>query len=80
MQYEFNDFRNKKPYQPPKWLEWQPERPLGYLMTVVFFILGLPFLFGYILTPFGTLSQLLLIDWWLYIREQAKYIDKDHYK
>ncbi len=80
MNYEFKDFRNKEPYNPPKWLEWQPRQPLRYLITIVFFILGLPFLFGYILTPLGTLTQLLFVDWWMYIRDIARNIDSDHYK
>ncbi len=80
MNYEFNDFRKKEPYDPPTWYAWTPDNPLRYLITIVFFILGLPFLFGYVLTPLGTLTQLLLVDWWMYMKEQAKKIDIDHYK
>ena len=80
MNYEFKDFRNKEPYNPPKWSEWQPERPLAYIITIFLFIVGLPYLFGYILTPLGTLLNVVFIDWWLYMKEQARYIDSDHYK
>ncbi len=80
MHYDFEDNRNKKPYTPPTWYQWQPDNPLRYLMVIVFFILGLPYLFGYILTPLGTLFNLLFIDWWLYIKEQAGKVDSDHYK
>tara|TARA_B100000676_G_C17921437_1_gene755714 strand:+ start:662 stop:898 length:237 start_codon:yes stop_codon:yes gene_type:complete len=77
MNYEFKDFRNKEPYDPPNWLDWQPDNPLKYLILIVFFILGIPFLFGYILTPLGTLTQLLIIDYWLYLREQSTKINFD---
>ena len=77
MNYEFKDFRNKEPYDPPKWIDWQPDNPLKYLILIVFFILGIPFLFGYILTPLGTLTQLLFIDYWLYLREQSSKINFD---
>lgn len=80
MNYEFNDFRNKDPYDPPKWSRWQPDNPLKYLLTIVFFLIGLPFLFGYLLTPLGTVMQLLFIDWWLYLKEQAGKINKDDYR
>tara|TARA_X000000950_G_scaffold151148_1_gene186147 strand:- start:5873 stop:6115 length:243 start_codon:yes stop_codon:yes gene_type:complete len=80
MQHEFNDFRNKQPYQPPTWYEWQPENPFRYLIVIATFLVGIPFLFGYILSPFGALMQLVFWDWYMYIREQSKYIDKDHYK
>ena len=79
MNYEFDDYRNKQPYDPPKWLDWTPDFPIKYLLTIVFFILGIPFFFGYILTPLGVLSQLLIIYYWLYLREQARKIDFDHY-
>ena len=77
MNYEFKEFRNKEPYNPPKWLDWQPDNPLKYLLLIVFFILGIPFFFGYILTPLGTLTQLLFIDYWLYLREQSRKINFD---
>ncbi len=77
MNYEFKDFRNKEPYDPPNWLDWQPDNPLKYLILIVFFILAIPFLFGYILTPLGTLTQLLIIDYWLYLREQSTKINFD---
>ena len=80
MNYEFKDYRNKEPYDPPRWLDWIPDNPLRYLLTICFFIFGIPYLFGYIPTPFGTLWQLLVIDYWLYLREQARKIDIDHYK
>ena len=80
MNYEYEDFRNKKPYTPPKWLDWQPDYPLRYLLSIVFFILGLPYLFGYMLTPTGALMQLLAVDYWMYIREQARKIDFDRFK
>ena len=37
MNYEFKDYRNKEPYEPPKWLDWQPDNPLKYLLLIVFF-------------------------------------------
>ena len=80
MNYEYKDFRNKKSYTPPKWLDWQPDYPLRYLLSIVFFILGLPYMFGYMLTPTGALMQLLAVDYWMYIREQARKIDFDQFK
>ena len=49
-------------------------------MSIVFFILGLPYLFGYMLTPTGALMQLLAVDYWMYLREQARKIDFDQFK
>ena len=80
MHYEFEDYRNKQPYEPPRWLDWTPERPIKYLLVICFFILGIPFLFGYVPSPFGTLWQLIVIDYWLYLKEQARNIDLDQYK
>lgn len=80
MNYEYKDFRNKEPYEPPKWLDWQPQNPMKYLLVIVFFILGIPYFFGYLPTPTGTLTQLLIVDYWMYIREQARNIDIDRFK
>lgn len=80
MHYDFEDYRNKKPYNPPTWLEWQPQNPMKYLLVIVFFILGIPYLFGYIPTPFGTFTQMIIVDYWMYIREQARNIDIDRFK
>jgi len=80
MHYEFEDHRNKPPYDPPKWLDWTPDRPIKYLLTIVFFILGIPYFFGYAPSPTGTLWQLLIIDYWLYLREQSRKIDLDNYR
>ena len=76
MHHEFEDYRNKKPYTPPSWYDWQPENPFRYLMVIVAFLIGIPYLFGYMLTPFGCLMQLLFWDWYMYIREHSKYINK----
>ena len=80
MHHEFEDYRKKRPpEEPTPWSQWQPEDPLRYLLVIVFFILGIPFLFGYIPTPFGTLWQLIIIDYWMYMRAQTKKIDIDRF-
>ncbi len=53
---------------------------MKYLLVIVFFILGIPYFFGYLPTPTGTLTQLLIVDYWMYIREQARNIDIDRFK
>lgn len=78
--HDFEDHRNKQPYQPPNWSDWTPDRPIKYLVTISFFLLGIPLLFGYTPAPLGTLWQLLVIDYWLYLREQARKINLDDYK
>jgi len=78
--YDFEDYRNKQPYEPPRWLDWTPDSPIKYLLVIAFFILGIPYFFGYIPSAVGTLWQLIIIDYWLYLREQSKKIDLDQYK
>jgi|TARA_B100001027_G_C16086042_1_gene249517 hypothetical protein len=64
MDYEVEDFRKQK--EPPSWLDWQPIRPWNYLFSLLAFLFLLPYLLGFIFSPFGLLTNCILIDYILY--------------
>lgn len=67
--YEFEDFRNKKP-EPElgSWPFWiVPEKfAIDYVLKLAIFMVGLPLLFGAVLTPLGLLFNFALVDWIIY--------------
>jgi hypothetical protein len=68
MDWEVKDFRQQP--EPPKedWPIWAVPVDLiiDYLLKVAGFILFLPWIFGYVLTPFGLFFNFILIDWIVY--------------
>lgn len=64
MNYEVNDYRDPK--QPPGWLDWQPISPVSYLFKIIAFLFLIPYLFGFVFSPFGLLTNCILIDYILY--------------
>ena len=74
MNYEFEDFRPKDPKDPGPWSTWiVPTEFVGtYLWRLTFWCLLLPLiLFGSILTPAGFFLQILVIDYfsWLKLKQ-----------
>jgi len=74
MQWEFEDFRSKDPKDPGPWSTWiVPAEFVGtYLWRLTFWCLLLPLiLFGSILTPAGFFLQILVIDYfsWLKLKQ-----------
>ena len=74
MQWEFEDFRPKDAKAPGPWSTWiVPAEFVGtYLWRLTFWCLLLPLiLFGSILTPAGFFLQILVIDYfsWLKLKQ-----------
>lgn len=67
--FEVEDYRK---YPKPKlgpWPVWQvPEfYVFGYLFRIIFFVITLPWLFGFALTPLGYFINFLIIDYMVYV-------------
>ena len=71
MNYEFEDYRPKDPKDPGPWSTWiVPKELCGvYVWRLVFWCVLLPFiLFGTILAPAGFFLQLLVIDYFSWLK------------
>jgi len=72
MNYEYEDYRNKKPLKDPgPWLTWAVPESLAfrYLFRVVIWLYLIPFvLLGIQVTAIGILVQFLVIDYVSYLQ------------
>ena len=70
MNWEAYDYRPKKPKQPDPWLKWQvpSEQALSYIWNLFMFIFLIPTMLGFVLTPIGIAIQVLVIDYFLWVK------------
>ena len=70
MDWEAYDYRPKRPKEPQPWLKWQvpKEQCLGYITNIFMFIIFVPGLLGFAITPKGIALQVLVIDYFMWIR------------
>ena len=70
MDWEAYDYRPKKPKQPDPWLKWKvpSEQALSYIWNLFMFIFLIPTMLGFALTPIGIAIQVLVIDYFLWVK------------
>lgn len=72
MNYEFEDFRNKKPLKDPgPWMTWTlPKELVGkYIFRLILWLFFLPWLlFGGTLAPLGLALQFLVVDYFSWLQ------------
>ena len=77
MDWEAYDYRPKKPKQPDPWLKWQvpSEQALSYIWNLFMFIFLIPTMLGFVLTPIGIAIQVLVIDYFLWVKYKCQIND-----
>jgi hypothetical protein len=70
MNWEAYDYRPKKPKQPQPYLKWQvpADQARSYIWNVFMFIFLIPAILGFALTPIGIAIQVLVIDYFLWVK------------
>ena len=70
MNWEAYDYRPKKPKPPDPWLKWKvpSEQALSYIWNLFMFIFLIPTMLGFALTPIGIAIQVLVIDYFLWVK------------
>jgi hypothetical protein len=64
MDWDVEDYR-KKP-QPPSYLDWSPINWKSYCGWLVLLLFIVPWIMGFSFSPFGLLTNLILIDYFWY--------------
>ena len=64
-------YNNRRPPEPPTWLDWTPIEPMRYLGSWLLYVWLIPYLFGMVLTPFGILITTVALDYFQYIRARS---------
>ena len=70
LDWEAYDYRRKPPKQPKPWLKWQvpADQALSYIWNLFMFIFLIPFVLGFSLTPIGIAIQIVVIDYFLWVK------------
>lgn len=70
MDWEAYDYRPNKPKQPQPWLKWQvpADQAFSYIWNLFMFIFLVPFILGFALTPIGIALQIVVLDYFLWLR------------
>jgi len=70
LDWEAYDYRRKPPKQPQPWLKWQvpAEQALRYISNIFMFTFLVPFILGFALTPIGIAIQIVVIDYFLWVK------------